>query len=281
MAPSPPKACQRTASNGIIAAFAPNEEVFMRKLRSELPPGYIHVTQRGLGRRLIFEDDHDKRRYLAMLRDKLEHSGVSVLVWTLMPNHVHLLVRAQPAELSKLMQRLGTSYAQYFNGRHGHVGKVFQNRFSSEPVETEAHMLVAIRYIHRNAEVARIATMRDYPWSSYREILGKRVALEGEGICDASKALEFFGSMEEFSRFHAMENEVDGFARVDGYRPRLSDSDAYAIVSRHYGKGFADSLPRMPKEERDEALRTLKILGLSIRQIERLTGIGRGPITKA
>ena len=253
----------------------------MRTLRSELPPGHLHVTQRGLGRRLIFEDDRDKRRYLATLRDKLEHSGVAVLAWTLMPNHVHLLVQAQPTELSKLMQRLGTSYAQYFTGRHGHVGKVFQNRFSSEPVETEEHMLVAIRYIHRNAEVARIAGMENYPWSSYREILGEKTALEGRGICNASKALGFFGSGEEFARFHAMENELDGFARVDGYRPRLSDSDACAIASRYYGKGFADSLSCMPKEERDKALRILKALGLSIRQIERLTGIGRGPITKA
>ena len=253
----------------------------MRRLRSELLSGYVHVTQRGLGRRLIFEDDRDKKRYLATLRDKLENSEVAVLAWTLMPNHVHLLVRAQPPELSGLMQRLGTSYAQYFNGRHGHVGTVFQNRFSSEPVETEGHMLAAIRYIHRNAEVARIADMEGYPWSSYREILGEGSALEGEGICDASKALEFFGSREEFARFHAMENELDGFARVDGYRPRLSDSDARAIASRLCGEGFADSLPSMPKEERDRALGTLKALGLSIRQIERLTGIGRGSIARA
>lgn len=253
----------------------------MRPLRHDLSSEYVHVTQRGLGRRLIFEDDTDRRFFLKTLKEKSTDSYVFILAWCLMENHVHLLVKARQADLSKMMQRLGTSYAQYFNGRHGHVGKVFQNRFSSQAVEADAHLLTAIRYIHRNAEDAGTTAPQDYPWSSYREIIGENVDVEGLGLCDVATTIGLFGSIEEFKRFHEVEDEWDGFARIDTYRPRLSDDDAREIAIKHYGVNFSDHLASLPKKERDDALRLLKDLGISIRQLERLTGIGRGPIAKA
>lgn len=160
----------------------------MRKPRHTLSSEFIHVTQRGLGRRIIFEEDCDRRRYLATLKNKAGECDVSILAWALMENHEHFLVKADHAALSRLMQRVGVSYAQYFNGRHGHVGKVFQNRFSSEAIETDAHLLSAIRYIHRNAEAAGVMDTATYPWSSYREIVGEDAELEGAGICAAYRA---------------------------------------------------------------------------------------------
>ena len=253
----------------------------MRQLRCELSSDFVHVTQRGLGRRALFEDDVDKRRYLDTLKRMMGEYDASILAWTLMTNHVHLLMKTTPATLSRFMQRVGISYAQYFNGRHGHVGKVFQNRFSSQPIETSDHLLATIRYIHRNAERAQIASTPDYLWSSYREIAGGNRVLEGEGLCDVAAACDLFGSMDNFIRFHQLINEQDGFARIDGYRPRICDSDARAIAQRYFGAEFSDYIVGLPKKERDKALHLLKDIGLSIRQIERLTGIGRGIITKA
>ena len=253
----------------------------MRQPRRDLSSEFVHITQRGLGRRIIFEEDADRRRYLAMLKNKAEDCGVSILAWTLMENHVHLLVKAPSAALSRMMQRVGAGYAQYFNGRHGHVGKVFQNRFSSEAIETDDHLLAAIRYIHRNAETAGVASASVYPWSSYCEIAGKSVDLEGEGLCDVAAVCEIFGGVDEFKRFHAMADEQDGFAWIDGYRPRMSDDEAREIAQRCCGTTFADRIVSMPKVDRDKALRLLKDHGLSIRQIERLTGVGRGPISRA
>lgn len=253
----------------------------MRQPRRDLPSEFVHITQRGLGRRIIFEEDADRRRYLSTLKNKAQDCNVSILAWTLMENHVHLLVKAPPAALSRMMQCVGIGYAQYFNGRHGHVGKVFQNRFSSEAIETDAHLLAAIRYIHRNAETAGIASTSAYPWSSYREVVGKSADLEGEGLCDVAAVREIFGGVGEFERFHAMTDEEDGFAWIGGYRPRMSDDEAREVAQRCFGVAFADRIAGMPKVDRDKALRLLKDYGLSIRQIERLTGVGRGPITKA
>lgn len=83
----------------------------MRKPRQHLSSKFVHVTQRGLGKRIIFEDGEDKRRYLEFLKSKLEGTDIRVLAWVLMDNHSHLLIQALPSDLLRLMQRLGVGYA--------------------------------------------------------------------------------------------------------------------------------------------------------------------------
>ena len=165
-----------------------------------------------------------------------------------MDNHAHLLLRAERADLSKLMQRTEISYAQYFNGRHGHVGKVFQNRFNAQPITSESHLLAAIRYIHRNPLDIE-EDVDQYAWSSYQEIV------EGKGgITDSAAVLELFAGIDGFLSFHNNANEEDGFERIDGYRRRLDDAEAIDIALKAFGQSFADRITSMPKAERDKAL---------------------------
>ncbi len=248
--------------------------------RNALTSEFVHVTARGIGRRMIFEDDADRRRFLHTLRRKLEGAPAAVLAWCLMGNHIHLLIKAGHQELSTLMQRTCISYAQSFNGRHGHVGKVFQNRFSTTPITTEEHLIDAIRYIHFNALDAGFAHPRDYPWSSYRELAGEGSCWEGAGLCSGKLTLSLFGSKDAFIRSHEAKRETIGTAWIT-HRPRMDDVEAANIARRQCGENFPDKLASMEKRERDRELRMLKELGLSIRQIERLTGIGRGIIAKA
>ena len=255
-----------------------------RKTRESLPSRYVHVTTRGIGRRTIFEDDADRRRFLETLNGKLHGRApeTAVLAWCLMENHAHLLFRAESAELSRLMQRLGTSYAQYFNGRHGHVGRVFQNRFGSQPVQSDSHLRAVIRYIHaKNARDAGVPAPADYVWSSYREIAGIGGVCEGAGIVDVGFARDLFGSVGEFISFHEKANEEDVLVNIDARGRRLGDAEAREVAVRLLGESFVDNVCAMQREERDEALARLKAAGLSIRQIERLTGIGRSVISRA
>lgn len=57
--------------------------------------------------------------------------------------------------------------------RHGLTGHLFEGRFKSTLVETDAHFLQACRYIVRNPVRAAICdTAREYRWSSYRATAG-------------------------------------------------------------------------------------------------------------
>lgn len=246
-----------------------------RKPRYSLPSEFSHVTIRGLGRRVIFEDEQDKQKLLRLLLNKLSNTDVSVYAWCLMDNHAHFLFHASSENLSKLMHRLGTSYAQYYNGRHGHVGKVFQNRFNAQPIESESHLFAAIRYIHRNA-LDTGSKLEQYAWSSYREIICRDS--DTQKVVDANAVLELFEGLDHFLTFHNNENETDSIVRIDNYRRKIDDAEARDIASKMFGESFSDRICSMKKSDRNDALAKLRYAGLSIRQIERLIGVGRGVI---
>lgn len=83
-----------------------------------------------------------------------------------MPNHSHLVVETTRAELTSGMHRLNGRYAQRFNRRYDRVGHVFQNRFSSYVIQSEAHLHRAIAYVRSNPVAARLcANVDDWLWS--------------------------------------------------------------------------------------------------------------------
>lgn len=235
---------------------------------------YYHVTARGAGRRVIFEDDEDRTNYLKALFSYVDDSTGELIAWCLMDNHVHLLFHMEIHELSALIHRLHTKHGQFFNGRHGHVGPVFQGRYDCVPVETDEQLIQTVRYIHLNPKDLDHGAWQSYPWSSYPGYL------EGSSHCKSTIVLDILGGPAGFERFHTAVCEVS-MMRIDGYKPRLSDAEATEVLRARFGAQFADALTAMPRAMRDRKLAECHDLGLSTRQIERLTGIGRGAVSRA
>jgi REP element-mobilizing transposase RayT len=161
-----------------------------RKLREEFPDAVHHAYARGVNRVVIFLDDEDRERYLALLGQAVERHGWHCLAFCLMHNHVHLLVKTPAADLGRGIQRLHGVYAQYFNRRHGRSGHLFQGRFGTKVMRTDAQLLLAARYIALNpvkAGLCREATQ--WRWSHHR------AALNGSrpGWLDVPLLLEYFG----------------------------------------------------------------------------------------
>ena len=64
-------------------------------------------------------------------------------------------------------------------------------------------------------------------------------------------------------------------------RKNLTDKDAQRIIKDELQIDSGVQIQDMPRETRDAFLHLLKQKGLSVRQIERLTGINRGVVQKA
>nr|WP_162272834.1 transposase [Parolsenella massiliensis] len=230
------------------------------------------MVAKGSGGQSLFEEDADYQSFLGFLSKNCERFGVRVHAYCLMGNHVHLLLEDRDSHLSETMGATLTSYALRFNQKHGHIGHVFQQRFKSQPVETDEYLLRAIRYIHSNPAKAGICPACEYRWSSYRAYV------EGEeSIVETSFALDVLGGVEGFLAFSS---ETHGDYRFS-QRSRISDAEARQIASRVLGDVAPAELKVMERPHRDALLFGLKDAGLSIRQIERLTGIGRGTIAKS
>lgn len=160
---------------------------------------YYHIYNRGVEKRNIFQDEKDYKVFLHFLKLYLEEPAphrvqpfgglnprkslnkeISLLVYCLMPNHFHLLVKQKTKDaITKFMRRICTNYVMYFNNRHERVGSLFQGIYKGVLVETEEQLLHLSRYIHLNP--MEPSTKRpsgfnplEYPYSSYAEYLGKR-----------------------------------------------------------------------------------------------------------
>ena len=243
-----------------------------RKARQKCESGYYHIILRGIGRQILFEVDKDRERFLATLRRCRGELGFEVIAWCLMENHVHLLLHDLHGQMDLIMKKLAVSYAQYFNRKYDRSGHLFQDRYMSEPVTDDAYLLTVVRYIHRNPEKAGIANAADYPWSSYGAYLSP-----GQDI-DNAIILEMLGGSGGFETF--MTQMPDESCMDIQSKRWIHDDAAWKWICKTYNLTSGTQLQQLERKDRDTALREMRKRGLSVRQIERLTGISRGIIQR-
>lgn len=234
--------------------------------------GYLHVIVRGIGKQLLFEDSSDFILYIDLLEKYSCETCVTVCAYCLMENHVHLLLLDADGNVANLMKKIGVTYARYFNDKNERTGHLFQDRYISEPVETEVYLMNVFRYILQNPQKAGAATTDRYQWSSYY-CYGVRDSFVDTSVLEA--LIGDWNDYEEFMR------TIDNNQYLEFERIRHDDEWAKAVICDYLRAESGTTLQKMTKTERDECLRALKKMGVSVRQLERLTGISKGVIQRA
>ena len=243
-----------------------------RKARRGSISGYMHVIVRGIGRQILFEEASDYQHYLTQLEKYCLETDVKVCAYCLMENHVHLLLHGDIDSISLLMRKIGVSYSAFFNKKYERVGHLFQDRFLSEPVETEKYLLTVFRYILMNPQKAGICLANRYRWSSYN------LYDKPEKYMDLSAFHLLLGGAVGFQEFINSENDDQC---LEYEVPRHNDLWAESIIKKCLNVSSGLVLQKYERNKRNDAIKQLKSCGLSIRQIERLTGIGRNIVQKA
>ena len=141
-----------------------------RRGRLEVAGVPQHVIQRGNDRAPCFFVEADYLAYLHWLGQASEAYDVAVHAYCLMTNHVHLLLTPSRIGVTgKLMQYLGRHYVNYINRVYGRTGTLWEGRYKSSLVDSEAYLLMVYRYIEQNPVRARmVARPEEYRWSSAR-----------------------------------------------------------------------------------------------------------------
>lgn len=142
----------------------------MPRLKRLFAPGTPqHLILRGVDRQDIFLTEGDRIHFHRCLANLAPEASVTVHAYVLMTNHVHLLATgALRHSIPRLMHRLGTRYAGYFNYLHDRTGGLWEGRYKSTLVEAERYFLTCQRYIELNPVRARmVAHPAQYRWSSY------------------------------------------------------------------------------------------------------------------
>lgn len=172
---------------------------------------YYHIYNRGVEKRLIFQDPQDYGVFLSYLKEYLtpknelelkqklsdpntsykEKDGILkalrmnnfygeivLLAYCLMPNHFHFFVKQKSAlSIDKFMQSLCTRYTMYFNRKYKRVGSLFQAVYKAVLVQTEEQFVYLSKYIHQQALALQGETLQGWEEKqpcSFAEYLGLR-----------------------------------------------------------------------------------------------------------
>ena len=251
-----------------------------RRARKKSESGIYHIMMRGINRQSIFEDEEDYEKFIETIGRYKEKCGYEIFAYCLMGNHVHLLLKVGKEPLEQIMRRICGSYVYWYNWKYQRVGNLFQDRFKSEAVENDAYFLVVQRYIHQNPIKAGLVNrIEQYRWSSFNEYVTRTQVVDSDILLKMlnEKQREAIRSFIEYN------NEVNDYDCLDMEdRIPITDEEARDIIKKECKVNHAGELQNMETITRNKYLKELKEQhNLSIRQIERVTGINRGVILKA
>ncbi len=206
----------------------------MRKIEFAIGE-YYHILNRGVDKRIVFNDEMDYRRFLLsmnLLNDekdglmaawkdfrkyrprarlwdfpKLKVKSkplVEFVAYCLNPNHYHLIVRQlREKGIEKFMHKLGTSYTHYFNNRNERTGSLFQGKFKAVHINSNSYLLYLSAYVNNNHFIHGYKN-REWKYSSLPDYFGIR----DSKICNKDVILSQFDyRFDEYKDF-VMENSL-------------------------------------------------------------------------
>jgi len=134
-----------------------------RKLRIQVP-GFYHIVNRGVERRIVYSEPEDFEFFLSLLGKMKKLFTVNVHAFCLMSNHYHILLETKEENLSKSIHFINDKYARYFNKKYNRSGHLWQGRYKSYYLYDDNHFWIVAKYIERNPMKAKMVN----DISSYR-----------------------------------------------------------------------------------------------------------------
>ncbi len=251
-----------------------------RRARKKSSSGIYHIIMRGINRKTIFVEQNDGARFIKTLSKYKDKCGYIIYAYCLMPNHIHLLIKVGNEPLEQVMRRICGSYVYWYNRKYQRIGNLFQDRFRSEAVEDDSYFLTVMRYIHQNpVKAGLVKKADDYRWSSFREYTNKQLLIDTDFVLklfapDRDKAVK---SLIQFCNTLT----DDRCLEIDE-KCLLTDAEAMELIMNLFQITNILELLKYDKALRNLHLRQLKEEHhLSVRRIERLTGLNRGIIQNA
>ena len=121
-----------------------------RKGRVKSSEGIYHAVLRGESK--LFFDDNDYIEFINTLRRYFVDTDSKLYAYSLEKNRVHLVFYT-PENIGDVMKPLSTSYARYINRVHKKSGKLFYDRYMSEPIEDADTLEKTVIFVqeHKNA----------------------------------------------------------------------------------------------------------------------------------
>ena len=242
---------------------------------------------RGNERKDIFIDEEDKGKFIKIVFKKKADKAFKLYAYCIMDNHLHLVIQEQKEAISKVIKKIATSYAYYFNTKYKRVGHLFQGRYKSETIEDEPYLLSVIRYVHNNPQKAEITKKEKYRWSSYSNYID--ILNHHTEIPEIKEVLEIFSSdtkkaLKEFIHYSNKYEDMNFLEMKEVIKSEIDEENVNQYIngylqSRNLKK--EDLKRREHTTQKEDLIQQLtKRSNLSKRKIAILIGVNRETVRK-
>jgi len=169
-----------------------------------IPDNYFHIYNCGNNKENIFKEDRNYDYFLKLLK-KHVHQKCDVLVYCLLKNHFHLVIRTKDyssKEISQSFSNFFNSYSKSINKFYGRTGSLFKDRFSRIKINNESYLKNLIIYVHLNPKHHGLTDdFKNYKYSSYLTMLSNKPT-----NLDRDYVLNLFEDKENFQFAHEIKN---------------------------------------------------------------------------
>ena len=117
-----------------------------RKKRTVSETGRYHELLRGMYR--LFREEQEFEEFTAILQKYSIEGNFRVLAYVLLENRIHLIVDTLGTDIGITLKPVCTSYARCYNRMHGGSGKLFYDRFKSEPLDLPEALKNAVAFVN-------------------------------------------------------------------------------------------------------------------------------------
>lgn len=250
-----------------------------RNKRQKSSTNTYHIVIKGADRQLIFAEEKDYHKYLDFLSYFKSECNFELYAYCLMSNHVHLLIRhSDEISLETIFRRLNTSYAIWYNMKYNRTGALQNNRYYSEPIETVQNLLNVIVYIHLNPFKAGLEKQlgTSYLWNSFHDYKN-----DDNTLTDTKAVLFLTNTYDNFLTIHnKLRSQEMSFLDVNSTKHRLPDDVAKDIIFQVSHCKNPTEFQKLAITNRNIAIKEINKKGVSIRQLNRLTGTPKGIIER-
>ena len=260
--------------------------------------GMYHVLAQGAGNHELFHDDEDYQvfvEYLARLMkeawaedDEPDRPYFHTYAYCLTPKQFRLIVKEEKYQVSAIMQSISQLYSRYYSGKYNSYGPLYHRRYYSEPINDPERLEVVMRYVHQEPmrvqgsgftlhDVEQNDVLDEWTWSSWHEYVGLESDLPM--VCEKPDACQNLTSEQWRELLSKPLPEGTKCLEPKEYRaPKPTETQVLGMVRLMTTATNWTEFNAFPKDERLKTIKQLLQNGASIRQMEKLTGIGRGVI---
>ena len=261
--------------------------------------GVYHVLAQGAGNNELFHDDEDYQVFVSYLDrlmkeawaedDEPDRPYFHTYAYCLTPKQFRLIVKEEKYQVSAIMQSISQLYSRYYSGKYNSYGPLYRRRYYSEPINDEERLEVVMRYVHQEPlrlgpQITQISqnggmteALDEWAWSSWHEYVG--LGSDLPMVCEKPDACQSLTSEQWRELLSKPLPEGTKCLEPKEYRaPKPTETQVLSMVRLMTTATNWAEFNAIPKDEKLKTIKQLLQNGASIRQMEKLTGIGRGTI---